>query len=78
MKDINGIEIKVGDTVKTQQPAGGILPPAPAEIGIVGETICTITNKPTLQIRYKRQGHDFYSYILLEGKINEVINPKTK
>ena len=71
MIDINGIEIKVGQKVKTQQPSGGILPPAPAQIG---EVVYKEFNRGILMcIRYRKEGQDFDRYISLEGKINEVV-----
>jgi len=67
MKDINNKEIRVGDTVKTQQQSGGILPPAPAQIGIVE------VKNGAMVIKYKQEGDLFNRFILLEGKINEVL-----
>jgi len=72
MKDINGIEIKVGDKVKTQQPSGGILPPSPPKTGIVENTTDAFGNE-TLQIRYRKENRTFDQFILLDGKINEII-----
>jgi hypothetical protein len=71
MKDINGVEIKVGMKVKTQQQSGGILSPAPPQIGIVEDCVDAFNN-PSLQIRF-RTHYDFDQFILLEGKINEVV-----
>ena len=71
MKDINGIEIKVGMMVKTQQPSGGILPPAPAQTGEVIYKDFNIGN--LLCIKYRKDGQDFDRYISLKGKINEVV-----
>lgn len=75
MKDTNGNIIKVGDTVKTVQPSGGILKPAPP---VIGEVIITPkefrgTYRGNLFLRYKKSGKDFYSYIDLDGKINTII-----
>lgn len=72
MKDINGIEIKIGQTVKTQQPSGGFLPPADSETGIVefDEKLC---KEGQLVIRYRKSNREFDQFILLNGKINEVI-----
>jgi hypothetical protein len=67
MQDINGIEIKVGQIVKTKQPSGGILPPAPEQTG----EVCY--NGPDLCIRFTKDGDNFYRYIKLENKINEVL-----
>jgi len=72
MEDINGITINVGDKVKTQQPSGGILPPAKPKIGVVEKTKDPFGHN-TLQIRYRKEGKTFDSFILLEGKINKVI-----
>lgn len=71
--DINGKEIKPGDTVKTQQPSGGVLPPAPPTTGIA-ELTTDAFGYETLQIRFKRKFKNYDSLILLYGKINEVIN----
>lgn len=68
MKDINGVEIEVGMTVKSLQPSGGILPPAPAQTGEV-----TLLKDGRMAIRFKEYNYDFYSYILLDGKINEIV-----
>lgn len=72
MKDVNGKEIKVGDTVKTLQHSGGFLPPAPATIGIVEETETRFLGK-TFQIRFRADHRDFDQFILLDGNINEII-----
>lgn len=77
--DINGREIKPGDTVKTQQPSGGILPPANPTTGIA-EITTDAFGYETLQIRFKKQYRvkgetkDYDAFILLNFKINEVIN----
>lgn len=73
MKDINGIEIEIGMTVKTTQPSGGILNPAPSETGEVINFTVSWQTKPMLAIKYKRHNNQFYRHILLHGKINEVI-----
>jgi len=73
MKDINGIEIIIGCKVKTKQPTGGILNPAPAQIGEVVEYKLSFQDKKVLAIKYKKFNNEFFSFILLEGKINEVI-----
>ena len=52
MLDINGIEIKVGDTVRTTQPSGGILNPAPAQIGTVVLYNVSYAPDPVLAIVY--------------------------
>lgn len=76
MKDINGIDIEIGMTVKTTQPSGGFLPPANPTIGeVVNYTVhrgYAETSKE-LAIKFKKNNQEFYSYILLSGKINEVI-----
>ena len=74
MLDINGKQIKVGDTVKTQQPGGGILPPAAPQIGEVIAGVDAF-GEPTLLIRYKTAGRDFWQYIDLKHKINDVQMP---
>ncbi len=75
--DINGVQIKPGDKVKTQQPGGGVFNPADAEIGIAEDATDAFGNK-TLQIRFNKGGSD--RFILLYGKINEVIKdePESK
>ena len=66
MIDINGTEIKVGQKVKTLQPSGGILPPAPAQIG---EVVYKEFNIGTLMcIKYRKEGQDFDRYISLRVK----------
>jgi hypothetical protein len=72
MKDINGLEIKVGQILKTKQRSGGILPPAPAQIG----EVCykTFNNGTFLCIKFREERHDFDSYITLEGRINEILH----
>jgi len=74
MKDINGIEIKVGDTVKSTQPSGGVFNPAPAQIGTV--VFVEYCNEKSLAIRYSRKyaGKDIDVHILLAGKINEIVS----
>ena len=73
MKDVSGIEIKIGDTVKTTQPSGGILNPAPPTTG----TVCWYDyyNEKILAVSYEKKynGKIITCYITLEGKINEVI-----
>jgi len=71
MKDINGVVIKGGMKVKTQQKSGGILIPASPQTGIVEECLDAFGNK-TMQIRY-RTHYSFDQFILLDGKINEVV-----
>jgi len=72
MKDINGFEIWAGQQVKTLQPLGGFPNPAPAQIGIVefNENLC---KKNELVIRFRIEGRDFDQFILLNGKINEIV-----
>lgn len=72
MEDIHGKEIRVGMRVKTQQPEGGIFNPAPAEIGIVEECKDAF-GRDSLHIRYRRPNQNFDRFILLEGKINEIV-----
>lgn len=70
IKDINNKDIKIGDTVKTQQHSGGILPPAPPTIGIVE---IKKFNSEKVVIRYRKPHLSFDSFIALEGQINEII-----
>ena len=71
MQDINGINIEVGMMIKTQQHTGGILPPAPAQIGEV--IYKEFNNKNLMCIKFRNGGQDFDRYISLDGKINEVV-----
>lgn len=72
--DINGVEIKVGQTVKTQQPTGGILSPTKPKTGIVSEGTDSFGRK-VLILNYtkKYRGENINCQIILNGKINEVI-----
>lgn len=72
MFDINGVKIEVGQTVKTIQPSGGILPPSTPETGMVENCIDAFGNS-TFQIRYRKSFRNFDQFILLKHKINEVI-----
>lgn len=72
--DINGVEIKVGDTVKTQQEGGGILQDGPPSIGIAEKTKDAFGNE-AFQIRFRKPNAKQDTLILLTGKINEVIEP---
>ncbi len=73
LRDINGIEIKVGQTVRTQQMSGGVLPPGKPKTGVVEKAINSFGNG-YLRIRYREKAQSFDSLIDLEGKINEVVN----
>ena len=73
MKDINGIEIKIGQKLQTQQPSGGILSPADPKIGIV-EFNKKLCKDGELVIRYRESYRDFDQFILLNGKINEIVD----
>jgi hypothetical protein len=72
--DINGVEIKLGDTVKTQQPKGGLLPQAEAKTGLVVHWF-DLNGDGTayLVIKFKNVNEKYNRYILLDGKINEII-----
>jgi hypothetical protein len=72
MTDIKGVEIKPGMTVKSSQQSGGILPPT-TDIGIVEDTV-DAWGKPALCIRYRKPNQDFDRFILIDHRINEVIN----
>lgn len=67
MTDINGIVIKVGMTVESMQPSGGMLPPGKPSIGIVEECMDAF-GEPSMQIR-TADGR----LILLTSKINKVL-----
>jgi len=71
MKDINGKEIKVGQTLKTTQQSGGILPAAKSQIGEV--VLFTYDGSNRLAIKYRKESQHSDRYIILEGKINEVL-----
>ena len=73
LKDINGKKIEVGDTVKTTQPSGGLLSPADSEVGVVEKTKDAF-GQDALQIKYRRQGTNYDRFILLNGKINEIVS----
>jgi hypothetical protein len=73
LKDINGKKIEVGDTVKTTQPSGGLLSPADSKVGIVEKTKDAF-GQESLQIRHRKQGTNYDRFILLNGKINEIVS----
>lgn len=72
LKDINGKKINVGDTVRTTQPSGGLMNPANPEIGIVEKTKDAFGDD-ALQIKYRKQGANYDRFILLNGKVNEIV-----
>ena len=65
MIDQYGNLIRVGDTVITVQPSGGILPPAPPVKGLVIKSVPWDENSG-MAIVYGKPPR----FILLEGKIN--------
>lgn len=73
MVDINGVLIEVGQTVKTQQREGGVFAPAPATVGevVLLDRITELNSR--LAIKFYIEGRTFPNYILLDGKINEVL-----
>jgi hypothetical protein len=74
--DINGVEIKLGDTVKTQQPKSRFLPQAEAKTGVVRQWFDLTgygDGTAYLAIKFKNVNEKYGRYILLDGKINEVI-----
>ena len=74
--DINGLEIKEGQRIKSQQPSGGIFAPAPPVTGIV--VIEHSLAGKDLLLHYHPSGYKtHFSYILLKGKINEVLEDET-
>lgn len=73
MKDINNIEIKLGMMVKTTQPSGGLFNPGPSVVGEVVYRKLSYSNTHELAIKFKNNNDEFHSYILLDGKINEII-----
>ena len=66
--DRNGREIYDDDLLRTEQPPGGILPPAPATTGKV-----EFNAMHGLVVKFRREGHDFDSYIRISDRINEVV-----
>ena len=73
MIDMHGFEIRIGQKVKTRQYHGGVLPPADPCVGIVEEATNAF-GKKTLKIRFRETCRDFDEFILLENRINEIIN----
>jgi len=74
--DINGLLIEVGDTVETQQPGGGILPPGPPQIGNVIESpewIKAGLFKENICLQFFKGSDPMPRYILLQHKINTVV-----
>lgn len=68
--DVNGETIRVGDMVRTKQHSGGILPPAPSQVGTV--VMVDYAGSDQLAIEFKdAQGRS--AQILLHGQINEKI-----
>lgn len=72
LKDVNGKQIEVGDVVKTTQPSGGLLNPANSETGVV-EKAKDAFGQDALRIRYRKEGTNYDRFILLNGKINEIV-----
>lgn len=75
MLDINGIEIRLGMTVKSIQPSTGVLPSSCPRTGKVINYKLSYENKEVLAIKYHKSynGIESDSFVLLEGKINEII-----
>ena len=71
--DINGEKIEEGDVVKSTQPSGGILSPSEGQIGVVEKTKDAF-GQDDFQIRFRKEGKNFDQFILLNHKINEIIN----
>lgn len=74
--DVNGLLIEVGDTVESQQPSGGILPPGPPQIGIVVESpdwIKTGLFKADICLQFFKGSDPNPRYILLQHEINTVL-----
>lgn len=70
MKDINGIEIRIGDTVKAQQHGGGVLPQGSPSVGVVEGGLDAFGND-ALFIRVVGPRRE--KLILINHTINEVI-----
>lgn len=70
MKDINGIEIRVGDVVKAQQHGGGVLPQGKPSVGVVEGGMDAFGND-ALFIRLIENGRE--KLILINHTINELI-----
>lgn len=77
MLDINGVKIEVGQTVKTQQPDGGLFAPPPSTTGEVVMQVSS-NDEEQLFVKYSKPYFKFDTFILLEGKINEVIKKRLK
>jgi hypothetical protein len=75
--DINGKKIEEGDMVKSMQPSGGILSPSEGQIGVVEKTKDAF-GQDDFRIRFRREGKNFDQFILLNGKINEIISKGKK
>lgn len=81
MKDINGVEIEVGDLVRTQQKPGGILPPGPAREGIVVEIPAPYKvddREKCLGVLFGSVGGGQWKRVCLHGQINEVVKKAHK
>lgn len=68
MLDIYGNIISVGDTVRTVQPSGGVLPPAAP---VVGSVVASVPWDPSSGLAISHS--DPPRYILLAGKLNEIV-----
>lgn len=73
--DINGLLIEVGDTVETQQPGGGILPPGAPQIGEVIESPDWIKRggSEDICLQFFKGADPHPRYILLQHKINTMV-----
>jgi hypothetical protein len=71
MKDTKGKEIIIGMSIKSTQQAGGFINPSPSTLGI-----CEADKDGRLVIRFRKSFHEWDSFIILHGKINEIINNK--
>lgn len=70
--DTKGREIKPGHTVRTRQPAGGVLPPAEPQTGIVEEGTDPF-GRETLLIRWHDERLGFDLRIDISAQINLII-----
>jgi hypothetical protein len=72
LKDIKGRLIEEGDMVKTKQAEGGLMSASEGEVGIVEKTKDAFNNDALL-IRFRKTGKNYDTTILLNGKINEIV-----
>lgn len=70
LRDMNDIVICVGDTVRSSQYSGGVFRPAPPVIGEV------VFKDERFMLKYRINGQEFDSFLLLDNTINEIVSKK--